>query len=78
LSTLKNPKTGGIEASIASRKAHPEYSTNKDETKPYENNDIGIIKLSTPIEKNDTVAYATLAADGSDPTAGSMAVAAGW
>jgi trypsin len=79
LTTTQQHRTGGTQAKIASRKAHPEYSLNSaDKTKPYANNDIGIIKLSTPIERNERIAYATLTADSSDPPVSSMAVVAGW
>jgi trypsin len=40
--------------------------------------DVAILKLSAPIAKSNTVGYATLAAAGSDPSAGSMVTAAGW
>lgn len=70
---------GGVEAKVANRTAHPEYRLNDgDNTKPFANNDIGIIKLASPIEESDKISYATLASDGSDPVVGSMATVAGW
>ncbi|KAK9439328.1 extracellular trypsin protease [Metarhizium brunneum] len=41
-------------------------------------NDIGILKLSTPIQKSKTIGYATLPDAGSDPVVGSPAIIAGW
>lgn len=70
---------GGVEAKIASRRAHPDYRLNsRSPGLPYANNDIGIIKLSSPIEQSDKISYATLAANGSDPVVDSMAIIAGW
>lgn len=41
-------------------------------------NDVAILKLSTPIQKSETIGYATLPAAGSDPVANTLAIAAGW
>lgn len=41
-------------------------------------NDIGILKLSTPIEKSNKIKYATLPEDDSDPVVNSIVVTAGW
>ncbi|EFZ01969.1 peptidase S1 domain protein [Metarhizium robertsii] len=72
-------RAGGKEAKIASRKPHPDYKLNKrNPALPYADNDIGIIKLSSPIEEGDKISYAKLAEDGSDPVVGSMATVAGW
>lgn len=40
--------------------------------------DIGILKLSNPIESSDTIQFATLAASGSRPDVGSLLTAPGW
>ncbi|KJK76484.1 hypothetical protein H634G_08072 [Metarhizium anisopliae BRIP 53293] len=72
-------RAGGKEAKIASRKPYPDYKLNKrNPALPYADNDIGIIKLSSPIEEGDKISYATLPEDGSDPVVGSMATVAGW
>ncbi|KAM3525924.1 hypothetical protein NHJ13051_003724 [Beauveria bassiana] len=60
--------SGGVEAKVANRTSHPEYLLSEyDNTKPYANNDIGIIKLASPIKKSDKIDYASLPADGSEP-----------
>ncbi|KAK8925559.1 Chymotrypsinogen A [Metarhizium anisopliae] len=43
-----------------------------------EENDIAIVKLSTPIEKSDTIDYAGLPPAGGDAVVNSTAIAAGW
>ncbi|PMB70947.1 Trypsin [Beauveria bassiana] len=71
--------SGGVEAKVANRTSHPEYLLSEyDNTKPYANNDIGIIKLASPIKKSDKIDYASLPADGSDAMVGSMGTVAGW
>ncbi|OAA69696.1 trypsin-related protease [Cordyceps fumosorosea ARSEF 2679] len=74
-------KKGGVVSKFASKKYHPGYRMNPRFTiKPYMNNDIGIIKLATPIEASEekNIGYATLAEEDSDPVPGSMAIVAGW
>jgi trypsin len=53
---------------------HPDYKNLRVEV----NNDIAILKLSTPIEESETISYAKLPASGSSPVIDSIAVAAGW
>lgn len=58
---------------------HPNYEPgSRKGSGPFGINDIGILKLSTPIEKSETIGYATLPANGSDPVANSIATVAGW
>ncbi|KAK8912018.1 Trypsin [Metarhizium anisopliae] len=76
-------KTGGVDAPVASRKPHPGYRLNKPRggegrAPDYAINDIGILKLSTPIEQSGAIGYATLPANGSDPVVNSIAITAGW
>lgn len=79
LISIQNYKTGGVEAKIASCKKHPRFGKNfPGRPGPDVFNDIGILKLSTPIEKSETISYAMLPANGSDPMANSMAIVAGW
>ncbi|KAM3531937.1 hypothetical protein MY4038_004286 [Beauveria bassiana] len=71
--------SGGVETKVANRTSHPEYLLSEyDNTKPYANHDIGIIKLASPIKKSDKIDYASLPADGSDAMVGSMGTVAGW
>ncbi|KIE00097.1 Trypsin- protease, partial [Metarhizium majus ARSEF 297] len=72
-----NAEEGGVIANNSSRKAHPDYKT---QTTVYDvpENDIAILKLSTPIEKSDLINYALLPADGSNPVTNSIAITAGW
>lgn len=46
--------------------------------KSYTLDDIGILKLSTPIAESAKIKYAKLPEDGSDPEVNSTAVVAGW
>ncbi|KAM3455877.1 hypothetical protein NHJ6243_008368 [Beauveria neobassiana] len=69
-----HPSKGGVTAKVASTKRHPDFGANGVRT----SNDIGILKLSTPIEKSEAIGYATLPENGSDPVVNSTAVAAGW
>lgn len=78
LRIIQNRREGGVEAKVASRKAHPEYRLNRKKTGPYANNDIGIIKLSTPIEESEMISFAKLPESGSDPVANSTAITVGW
>ncbi|EXU94646.1 peptidase S1 domain protein [Metarhizium robertsii] len=77
-------KTGGVEAQVASFKKHPNYEPSFDDDEywlenviSYEENDIAILKLSTPIENSNTIEYATLPPTGSDAVVNSTAIAAG-
>ncbi|KAF1738173.1 Mite allergen Der p 3 [Beauveria bassiana] len=76
-SSTSNSNTGGVDANIASSKQHPDYELYAKDG-GYAVNDIAILKLSTAIEKSENIDYATLPANGSDPEANSIAVAAGW
>ncbi|KID81639.1 Trypsin- protease [Metarhizium guizhouense ARSEF 977] len=69
-----NRRMGGVIADIASAKEHPSY------IKGHGIHDIAILKLSTPIERNETIGidYAVLPANGSDPAPNSNAITAGW
>ncbi|KAF5138934.1 Trypsin [Metarhizium brunneum] len=62
--------SGGVVANISSITPHPKY-----EGLGY---DMAIVKLSTPIEANGTIGYATLPEAGSDPVSGADATVAGW
>lgn len=72
---IKYREKGGIVSEVASWKIHPDYHETQTDGWP---NDIAILKLATPIEESKTVGYARLPANGSDPVAGSIAIAAGW
>jgi trypsin len=65
---------GGVIADIASAKQHPSYIDGGGI------HDIAILKLSTPIKRNETIGigYAVLPANGSDPAPNSAAITAGW
>ncbi|KPM41428.1 Trypsin [Neonectria ditissima] len=64
--------SGGTLVSVSSITIHPSYTSSNI------NNDVAIWKLSTSIPTSSTVGYATLAAAGSDPVAGSLSTVAGW
>lgn len=70
----QNRRMGGVIANIASAKEHPSY------IKGHGVHDIAILKLSTPIERNETIGidYAVLPENGSDPAPNSTAITAGW
>ncbi|OAA34108.1 Trypsin- protease [Beauveria brongniartii RCEF 3172] len=89
--TLKSKPGLGVEAQIASFTKHPNYSPTFEPGGPFdklnseelaklhwEDNDIAIVKLSTPIEKSNTIEFATLPPAGSDAVVDSKATAAGW
>ncbi|PMB67615.1 Trypsin [Beauveria bassiana] len=89
--TLKSKPGLGVEAQIATCTTHPNYSPTFDKGGPYEtlqgeefdkliweDNDIAIVKLSTPIEKSNAIGFATLPPAGSDAVVDSNAIAAGW
>lgn len=65
---------GGVDARVASYKFHPKYIPSP----IYPFNDIGIIKLATPIVNSSTISYAVLPESNSVPPVDSTAVAAGW
>lgn len=65
---------GGVDAQVASSKPHPKYRPSP----IYAFNDIGILKLSTPITNSSTISYAVLPESDSVPLVNSTAVAAGW
>jgi trypsin len=68
----QNRGSGGVTATISSVRLHPNYN---DDTSDY---DMAVLKLSSPISTSSTISYATLAAAGSDPAAGSTVTTAGW
>ncbi|KAK7421167.1 hypothetical protein QQX98_002296 [Neonectria punicea] len=68
----QNRNSGGTLVGVSSITIHPSYSSSTI------NNDVAIWKLSTSIPTSSTISYATLAAAGSDPVAGSIATVAGW
>ncbi|KAK7432141.1 hypothetical protein QQZ08_001431 [Neonectria magnoliae] len=67
-----NRNSGGTLVGVSSITIHPSYTSSNI------NNDVAIWKLSTSIPTSSTISYATLAAAGSDPVAGSIATVAGW
>ncbi|KAK8912228.1 Trypsin [Metarhizium anisopliae] len=67
-------ESGGVVAEVESVVVHPDYKVFVGDV----NNDIAILKLSTPIEESETISYAKLPASGSSPVIDSIAVAAGW
>ncbi|KJK76139.1 hypothetical protein H634G_08545 [Metarhizium anisopliae BRIP 53293] len=69
-----NKDSGGVVAEVESVVVHPEYKNTIVEV----NNDIAIIKLSTPIQQSEIISYAELPARDSSPEINSIAVAAGW
>ncbi|KID64680.1 Peptidase cysteine/serine, trypsin-like protein, partial [Metarhizium brunneum ARSEF 3297] len=69
-----NKDSGGVVAEVESVVVHPDYKRFIGEV----NNDIAILKLSTPIQESEIISYAKLPASGSSPVIGSIAVAAGW
>ncbi|KAF5124174.1 Trypsin [Metarhizium anisopliae] len=75
---LQSGGEGGVVAEVASIKPHPEYIRGRLPNGIFHPNDIAIVKLLSPIEKSDTIGYATLPANGSDPVVNSMATVAGW
>ncbi|QLI71557.1 Trypsin [Metarhizium brunneum] len=69
-----NVQMGGVDARVASYKLHPKYIPSP--IHPF--NDIGIIKLSTPIVNSSTISYAILPESNAVPPVDSIAAAAGW
>ncbi|KEY70811.1 hypothetical protein S7711_09829 [Stachybotrys chartarum IBT 7711] len=64
--------SGGTVGGVSRIIIHPEYGL-----PAFGSNDVAIWKLSTPIRTSSTIGYATLAASGSDPIAGSSSQVAG-
>lgn len=62
---------------VLSRKTHPNYQKGVVDG-VYKANDIAILKLKQRIRESDTIAYAKLPTDGSDPGPNSTAIAVGW
>ncbi|KID86237.1 Trypsin- protease [Metarhizium guizhouense ARSEF 977] len=52
---INDINTAGVEAKIASSKIHPGYISDFSEGIVWGQNDIGIVKLATPIERSDTI-----------------------
>ncbi|KJZ74975.1 hypothetical protein HIM_05706 [Hirsutella minnesotensis 3608] len=67
-----------VEARVQSYKTHPQYNPQYKPEVGYYSDDIAVLKLSTPIEKSETISYAMLPPNGSDPLGGSSAITAGW
>ncbi|EAT87042.2 hypothetical protein HBI56_139780 [Parastagonospora nodorum] len=67
-----NKNSGGTTSAVASIVIHPSYNSRTSD------NDIAIIKLRTPIATSSTISYASLAASGQDPAAGTTLTVAGW
>lgn len=75
----QNNTAGGVDAEVASRIKHPDFAEGGPmDFYPAGLNDIGILKLATPIKESKSIRYATLAANGSDPVVNSIATAVGW
>ncbi|KAH8721615.1 trypsin-like cysteine/serine peptidase domain-containing protein [Ilyonectria robusta] len=64
--------TGGKQVGVSSIVSHPDYNAGTVD------NDVAIWRLASPIEASDTIGYATLAKNGSDPVADSLLTVAGW
>lgn len=64
--------TGGTLVRVSRIVIHPSYAASR------YNNDIAIWKLATAIPTSSTISYASIAASGSDPAAGSSSQTAGW
>ncbi|USP77425.1 hypothetical protein yc1106_04699 [Curvularia clavata] len=64
--------SGGTTSAISAVYVHPSYNPDSQDF------DIAIWKLSTPISAGGNIAYASLAASGSDPASGSTVTVAGW
>ena len=69
---MQNYNSGGTLVSVSSITIHPNFSINTLDS------DVAIFKLSTSIPTSSTISYATLAASGSDPAAGTTVTVAGW
>lgn len=69
---LQNRSSGGTLVSVSSIKVYSGFNSNTLD------GDVAIIKLATSIPTSSTISYATLAASGSDPAAGTTLTVAGW
>lgn len=69
---MQNRNSGGVTSPIVSLNIHPGYDSE------IMDKDVAVLKLRTPILESSTIKYATLAANGSDPTANTTATTAGW
>lgn len=67
-----NRNSGGTVVKVSSIKTYSGFNQNTLD------GDVSIIKLATAIPTSSTISYATLAAAGSDPAAGSTLTVAGW
>lgn len=67
--------SGGTQVGVSSLTLHPSYTV---DSQGVPDNDIGVWHLSTPIATSSTIGYATLPAQGSDPSAGTTLTVAGW
>jgi len=67
-----NRSSGGTLVKVSSIKIHPSFSSGTLDS------DVAIWKLATSIPAGGNVAYATLAAAGSDPASGTLTTVAGW
>ncbi|KAF2851730.1 female reproductive tract protease-like protein [Plenodomus tracheiphilus IPT5] len=67
-----NRASGGTLVKVSRIIANPNYVESTTDA------DVAIFKLATPIAESSTIKYATLAASGNDPAAGSTATVAGW
>ncbi|KGQ03801.1 Trypsin [Beauveria bassiana D1-5] len=70
--TTLNTKSG-LSSNITGVRIHPDF-----EKASYLQNDIALLYLESGFPESNAVGYAVLAADGSDPVAGSNATAVGW
>ncbi|KAF2130696.1 trypsin-like protease-like protein 1 [Dothidotthia symphoricarpi CBS 119687] len=64
--------SGGTVVRVSSIVVNPSFSSSTLDS------DVALYRLATPIAASSTIAYATLAAAGSDPASGSSATVAGW
>ncbi|KAF4552574.1 Trypsin [Elsinoe fawcettii] len=64
--------SGGTVSSVTRIINNPNFNSNTLD------GDVAILKLTTSIPQSSTIAYAVLAASGSDPASGSSATVAGW
>ena len=72
LTTVQNRNSGGVLVQVASIAVDPAFSSNTLDS------DVAIFKLAADIPTSSTIGYATLAASGNDPAAGSTVTVAGW
>ncbi|KID82132.1 Peptidase cysteine/serine, trypsin-like protein [Metarhizium guizhouense ARSEF 977] len=70
-------RTGGVVVNVTAVKIHPNWGTLWSGPS-FAENDISIIKLSTPIEASHTIRFTSLPPNSSTPEPGSSMVVAGW